>query len=200
MALPPPLHAEVDALRKIVAHVEVSRQDDDNGWRSNDMLRRFLLARKLDINAAAKMYDATMRFRAARHADRLLATYTAPLALRYYFGEGFTGVDREGYPVLVERVGAMDIAGLQAAVGLDAFLEWVVFYHEQQERVMRRLSAAAGSNRFRLTVIVDMTGVSTKHISSAALQASIGYARLRSWRPTWSRTVLQSQASRASYA
>jgi hypothetical protein len=171
-------HLDVSALRHSVAHVRMSPADESVGWGTDDMLVRFLRARKGDVAAAAKMYEATMAFRSARRADSLLATYSEPLALRYFFGEGFTGVDREGFPVLVERVGVMDIAGLQSSVGLEAFLEWVVFYHEHQERVMRRLSALAGANRFRLTVVVDMTGVSTKHISSASLQTLKARIRL----------------------
>ena len=53
----------------------------------------------------ALMYEKTLAFRADRAADTLLESFVEPRVLRHYFAEGFTGVDRQGFPVLIERIG-----------------------------------------------------------------------------------------------
>lgn len=48
-----------------------------------------------------------------------------PTSPRRCFPWGFAGLDRQGFPVLVERIGSIDLVGMQAAMGTDEFIRWV---------------------------------------------------------------------------
>ena len=94
-------------------------------WASDHALGRFLAARGGNPGKAATMYRAAMATRAKYGCDDLLTNgYTPPPALAH-FPSGMLGLDKQGYPVLLEKIGLVDLIGLQAAVGLDAFLTWV---------------------------------------------------------------------------
>jgi hypothetical protein len=88
---------------------------------------------------------------------------------RRYFSWGIVGHDKEGYPVLVERTGRLDLIGVHASGSDDDFLQWVCWYHEVQESIMRTQSARAGADRHKMSVIVDIKGFSMRHMSSATL-------------------------------
>jgi hypothetical protein len=76
-------------------------------WRSDSSLLRVLRARKMDLVAAETMYREIVNWRAEVGADTILDTYKEPEVMRKYFPTGFHGFDRDGSPILVERVGAM---------------------------------------------------------------------------------------------
>lgn len=127
-----PLTAEqagkVVALRALVAPSLPALHASDGYWGSEHALRRVLVARSWNVDAAARMHKDIVAFRSARSSWRFLGEpgwYAQPEVLRRYFPWGFAGVDREGFPVLVERIGAIDLIGIHAAVGTEDFLTWV---------------------------------------------------------------------------
>lgn len=157
--------------------VQVAPEDVEY-WKSEHALKRFLVARNFKVDAAVHMYSETMAFRISKGCGTLLQRYTEPLALRRYFPWGIVGQDREGFPVLVERVGAIDLIGINSAVGMGDFLDWVCYYHEVQERIMRRISAKMGRDRHKMTCIIDMGGLSLRHMSSGTLNVLKARTRL----------------------
>jgi hypothetical protein len=74
-------------------------------WRSDPNLLRVLRARKHDLDAAEAMYRNIIRWRAEVGADTILESYKENEIVKRYFGWGFHGYDREGNPILVERMG-----------------------------------------------------------------------------------------------
>jgi hypothetical protein len=94
-------------------------------WHTAAAYWRFLVARKLSLVDAVAMYRAAMSWRAENGIDTLLETYREPPVLAQHFPSAVVGADRDGFPLLVERIGAADLAGLGKAVGPKAFLEWV---------------------------------------------------------------------------
>ena len=162
--------AVIAALRAAVASVKVEAGDLPY-WGSSHCLHRFLVARGMDVRKAADMYTHTMAHRASRKCSALLdgVTYTQPEVVRKCFPWGLVGLDKQGFPVLVERIGAIDLVGMQAAMSPDEFLQWVCFYHELQERAMRRVCDKLGKSRHKMTCIIDCGGVSMRHLSAATL-------------------------------
>ena len=98
-------------MRERIRHVAISAADVEAGWSSDETLMRFLRARKYNVDLAVNMYEKTLAFRAAQGLDRMLENFVEPRVLRHYFAEGFTGVDRQGFPVLVERIGTSTCGG-----------------------------------------------------------------------------------------
>lgn len=129
----------------------------------------------MNMDAATDMYIKAMEWRRTNHVDTIMDWYREPDVMRKYFPCGFAGYDKQGYAVIVERIGHVDFVGMEATVGEDAFLRWVAFYHERQERMMREATEAASRRagrptlRDKLVVIVDLNGLGTRHISSATL-------------------------------
>jgi hypothetical protein len=141
-------------------------------WTGSGALLRILVARSWDLPAATAMYKQIAEFRRERECHRLLSDprfYSEPEVLRRYFPWGFVGVDKDGYPILVERTGHIDLIGMNASVGTEDFLTWVCWYHEVQERMMSRASSALGKNRHKMTVIVDLAGIGLRTVSASTL-------------------------------
>lgn len=146
-------------LRAQVAGVELDAADEGY-WRSDHALHRFLVARSRKVADAAAMYTATAAHRRAHRCSTLLlkappgggAAYVVPQVMRTCFPWGFAGLDRQGFPVLVERIGAIDLVGVEKAIGPEEFVRWVCWYHELQEGAMRRVCAALGKNRHKMCV------------------------------------------------
>ena len=155
------------ALRTAVEAVILSIPSADSYWASTHALRRMLVARKQHVAHAASMYTAAMAFRAERQCWRLLdeAFYTESEVMRRFFPSGHVGRDREGYPVICERVGNIDLIGINASMPPAEFLTWVCFYHEGQEAIMTAASKAAGCDRHKMCVIIDMQGLGIRQLS-----------------------------------
>ena len=163
--------ANVAALRTSCADALKLVHADDAYWASDHFLARVLVARKQDLAKSEAMVREIVAFRNERQCWRFLdkGFYKEPEAMRRFFSWGFAGVDRDGFPILVERVGLADLIGLHEAVGTDEFLRWVIYYHELQERMMREASAALGRNRHKMTVIVDLRGYNMRLASPSTL-------------------------------
>jgi hypothetical protein len=147
-------------------------------WCSDHALRRVLVARQSDQAAAERMWRHIMAFRAERKCWTLLdgpAVFREPEVLRRFFPWGFAGTDKDGFPLLVERVGNIDLIGIGGATrGADGeyatFLNWVCWYHEVQELLMTNCGKALGGrDRHKMTVVVDLGGLSLRHCSTATL-------------------------------
>lgn len=181
--IPLPPSEKTAALRELVTHVSLSPHDEAAGWKSDEYLNRFLIARGGDVAAAAKMFEKTMCFRRDTGISTILQTYANPRVMHTCFSGGPTGIDHEGFPVWIERIGTADASALLAAVlrasvenpdtshpvPLDPFVRWMAWCHEEQERIVQRWCKRTGRSRGRMTFLVDLAGVSMRHLSSSML-------------------------------
>lgn len=99
--------------------------EDQAYWTTDGALQRFLVARSYDVAKAAEMYAATMQFRIERGCGKILSNpdYKEPAVLAQLFPFGVTGLDKDGFPVLVEKIGLIDLIGFHATVGIEEFLQ-----------------------------------------------------------------------------
>jgi hypothetical protein len=164
-------------LRSLVVSSSLKLHAADVYWTTDHALLRVLSARSDDVIKAVAQYEGIVNFRLQKECYRFLdpTFYTEPESMRRYFGWGFAGVDNDGFPVLVERIGKNDVLSLSESVGTDEFLRWVIFYHECQEKMMREASMATGRDRHKMSVLVDLAGY--KLAGPATL--SIIFARTR---------------------
>lgn len=153
----------IAALRDATAATPLDPGDEEY-WRSDHAMHRFLVARDMKVEAARDLYAIAMANRHA-HTSSLLLTktpagapyYSAPEVIRKCFPWGVVGLDKQGFPVLVERIGQIDLVGMEKATSPEEFVQWVSYYHEVQERLMRRVCASLGKNRHKMTCIVSCT-------------------------------------------
>lgn len=129
---------------------------------------RFLRARPGKPAEAEQMFRAMVEWRIAHQVDRILEDYTPPPGLlNHYPGAILQGLDKEGDPIYVGRLGATDAAGIFQRFGGEEMVkhgiwvremvcrgDWIADYEARQERPVRRI-----------TLIEDLQGLSWAHAS-----------------------------------
>lgn len=136
-------------------------------------LLRFVQARP-SVEEAATMYRGAMAWRESVDVERLYATRQAPLdmlspaqrlAESTFYGLVIGGTHAGG-PIMYERLGRVDLAGIAREPGLSKLVEEsYIAYLEKAWRAVR----CSKDGRRRALVVVDLDGLGYAHLRHAAL-------------------------------
>lgn len=164
---------EVEMLKKLGSDLS-----DIDHWKNTCAeVVRFMRARPGKPKQAEAMFRKMINWRKDQNVDTLLDDYEPPdLLLKFYPGAVLQGLDKDGDPIYVGRLGVTDAAAMIERFGKAEMIRHAIWNHERISRGnwIKEYEKNQGRPVRRITLIEDLAGLSYSSHGSRTLLKTYG--------------------------
>merc|ERR1712176_1001887 len=146
---------------------------DVNHWRNSpEYVVRFMKVHPKNLKAAEDMFRKMIEWRIENDVDTILEDYTPPQEiLDFHPGAMLYGLDRDGDPIYVERLGVTDVVHLYKKYGKDEMMKYAIWIREMNTSSAWKKDYEAKHGRLlkQYNVLQDVHGLNRSHLNFKVL-------------------------------